>query len=433
MYINKAHELTNAKISYVSLVDKAANKRKFLITKQEDGKASFSSFGKIIAKDADHHYVTGIVYEPMTEDAHGDFMTEEEIIKAAYWYSKNSEQVDLQHNFIPLENVVVVENWVAKADFEIDGQKVKKGTWLMTAEISDEDIWAAIEKGEITGFSMGGVADYDEEDKEMESVSKNEKKGLLKRLAEAMGLESAETVLKGQVADTFRNRQKADSFWIALNSLQSALCPYDGDLVSDPVTIQSCLEDFNRIITDILSEPTEAAEIAKELSKNRPVSKAGKKMSAKNRETLQGIYESLGTFLKEFDDQQEEEKPKEEDSGQQTNPQNPDEEKEEKPMTKQEVAQIIQQELQKSLNPGQANPTGQESGGAELSAESIGQMVREAIAKAQEPQQVTVDQVQEMIRAAVEPIFKSTGLPNNLNGDEANVQKQEQHYLHGIL
>ena len=102
-------------------------------------------------------------------------------------------------------------------------------------------------------------------------------------------------------------------------------------------------------------------------------------------------------------------------------------------MTKQEVAQIIQQELQKSLNPGQANPTGQESGGAELSAESIGQMVREAIAKAQEPQQVTVDQVQEMIRAAVEPIFKSTGLPNNLNGDEANVQKQEQHYLHGIL
>ena len=387
MYINKAHELTNAKISYVSLVDKAANKRKFLITKQEDGKASFFQLWQNHCKDADHHYVTGIVYEPMTEDAHGDFMTEEEIIKAAYWYSKNSEQVDLQHNFIPLENVVVVENWVAKADFEIDGQKVKKGTWLMTAEISDEDIWAAIEKGEITGFSMGGVADYDEEDKEMESVSKNEKKGLLKRLAEAMGLESAETVLKGQVADTFRNRQKADSFWIALNSLQSALCPYDGDLVSDPVTIQSCLEDFNRIITDILSEPTEAAEIAKELSKNRPVSKAGKKMSAKNRETLQGIYESLGTFLKEFDDQQEEEKPKEEDSGQQTNPQNPDEEKEEKPMTKQEVAQIIQQELQKSLNPGQANPTGQESGGAELSAESIGQMVREAIAKAQEPQQ----------------------------------------------
>ena len=102
-------------------------------------------------------------------------------------------------------------------------------------------------------------------------------------------------------------------------------------------------------------------------------------------------------------------------------------------MTKQEVAQIIQQELQKSLNPGQANPTGQESSGAELSAESIGQMVREAISKAQQPQQVTVDQVQEMIRAAVEPIFKSTGLPNNLNGDETNVQKQEQHYLHGIL
>ena len=35
---------------------------------------------------------------------------------------------------------------------------------------------------------------------------------------------------------------------------------------------------------------------------DRPVEKAGKKMSGKNKETLLGIYESLGTFIKEFDD-----------------------------------------------------------------------------------------------------------------------------------
>ena len=39
--VEKAYEITDAKITFVSLVDRAANKRKFLLTKAEDGKASF--------------------------------------------------------------------------------------------------------------------------------------------------------------------------------------------------------------------------------------------------------------------------------------------------------------------------------------------------------------------------------------------------------
>ena len=38
--LRKAYEITDAKIEYVSLVDKAANLRKFLLTKADDGKAS---------------------------------------------------------------------------------------------------------------------------------------------------------------------------------------------------------------------------------------------------------------------------------------------------------------------------------------------------------------------------------------------------------
>ncbi len=40
--VNKAKEITDARISFVSLVDKAANKRPFLIVKNEDGKAAFT-------------------------------------------------------------------------------------------------------------------------------------------------------------------------------------------------------------------------------------------------------------------------------------------------------------------------------------------------------------------------------------------------------
>ena len=64
----------------------------------------------------------------------------------------------------------------------------------MTGEIANNDIWNKIEKGEITGFSMGGVANFSKEDKELENLNKQEesKKGLFKQLAEAFGLHVVE-------------------------------------------------------------------------------------------------------------------------------------------------------------------------------------------------------------------------------------------------
>jgi hypothetical protein len=97
--IEKAIEISDAKIHFVSLVDKAANRRQFLITKAEGGQAHFATLGKILKVDEQTHYVTGVVYEPLVEDAHGNFMTEEEIRKAAYWFAKNGDKVDLQHSF----------------------------------------------------------------------------------------------------------------------------------------------------------------------------------------------------------------------------------------------------------------------------------------------------------------------------------------------
>lgn len=171
--LKKAFAITDAKISFVSLVDAAANKHKFLITKQEDGKAGITTYGKIIKADAESHYVTGIVYEPMVEDTDGNFMTEEEIIKAAYWFAKNGDKVDLQHNFEPLSGATVVETWVAKADFEIEDTAVKKGTWLITVEITDDSVWKDIHDGKITGFSMGGVGQFSEEDTDLDNANKS--------------------------------------------------------------------------------------------------------------------------------------------------------------------------------------------------------------------------------------------------------------------
>lgn len=187
--ISKARSISDAQIEFVSLVDKAANKKSFLIAKAENGKANFSAFGKIVKTDSENHYVTGVVYEPLTEDSQGDFMTEDEIQKAAVWFAKNGRGVDLQHNFEKFENAAVVESMVTKSDCEIGREKIRKGTWLMTVEIADPDVWSAVEKGEITGFSMGGRGVYGERDIDLDNA---EKLGLLKRLMKALGFEDEE-------------------------------------------------------------------------------------------------------------------------------------------------------------------------------------------------------------------------------------------------
>lgn len=454
--LEKAYEITDAKITFVSLVDKAANKRQFLLKKEDGGKATFTTYGRIIKTDADSHYVTGIVYEPLEEDSHGNFMTEEEITKAAYWFAKNGDKVDLQHSFEPLDGATVVENWIAKADFEIDGEAVKKGTWLMTVEVADESVWEGIEKGDITGFSMGGLGNYSEEDVEVDSVSKqetSEKKGLLKQLATALGINVVE---KGAMSELFEERSKGSLFWNAFNTLEEVLYSYDNitgrwRYETDEGRVRECLEEFSQIITEIL---TGKESITKAIQTDRPVEKAGKKMSGKNRETLNGIYESLGTFLKEFDDPEDD--PEDDPNGEKTG-EGEDKsktEKEDKEVTKQEVEQIVTAAIEKAIGGTQQSTAqaAQDGAGAvekaegkesttpaEITPESIEKMVEAAIKKAVEPQEehVTAEQVEEMITKAVskavEPVLKSKGLPSNLNGNSVEKSAGEEHYLHGIL
>ena len=205
--------------------------------------------------------------------------------------------------------------------------------------------------------------------------------------------------------------------------------------------MRECLEEFGQIITSIL---TGGESITKAIQTDRPVEKAGKKMSGKNRETLKGIYESLGAFLKEFDDPEETEGPE----GEETTKTD----KEEKNVTKQEVEQIVAKSIEAAL----AKATGKEAEkpegeveqegtekevkkSEELTPEVVEKMVEAAIQKAMTPpeEHITAEQVQEMISTAVakavDPVLKSKGLPSNLGTDIEKSAGSEEHYLHGIL
>ena len=439
MNVSKAYEITDAKIKFVSLVDKAANLKKFLITKAEAGKATFSTYGRIVKADASNHFVTGIVYEPLTEDAHGNFMTEDEITKAAYYFAKNGGDVDLQHSFEPLEGAEVVESWIAKADFQCGDEAVQKGTWLMTMEITDQKIWDAIEKGEITGLSMGGVGVYSKEDVQLDNVEKatsgvanepeqSEKKGVFKKLAAMLGFDVAE---KGELADTYAERQKANNFWTAFYALEDLLCHWDSwsgkqVLETDEAKVKEALSDFTTIVEGIL---TSGEPVTKQLAAaDKPVEKAGKKMSGANKETLQTAYDALGALLeavaepKPEDEEKAKSESKDDDSGEEKPKDKPtsdeDEEnkdKEDKDLTKAEVENLLKETV----------------------AEAVTKALGEQQTEQQSDETVTKEMVQDMVTKAVAeaiaPVLKARGVPSALNDGAGEQQPVEKHYLHGIL
>lgn len=444
--LKKAYEIKDAKIQFVSLVDKAANKRKFLIKKEAGGRATFTTYGRIVKADAENHYVTGIVYEPMTEDSHGNFMTEAEITKAAYYFAKNGSKVDLQHSFEPMDGATVVESWIAKADFDIGGETIKKGTWLMTVEVADESVWEGIEKGEITGFSMGGLGNYSEEDVELDKVSKQEatteRKGLLQKLANSLGFELIE---KGAMADQYAMRSKCSQFWDCLNTFEAIVHHYNPmtdryEFEKDESKVREALEEFNAIMTEIL---TSGQNLAEPLAKSMPVEKAGRKMSGKNFEALKGIYESLGTFINAFEDKADEAPPADEqEDEQQQDPENQPDEKEDEEVKKSEVETIVENAVSAAVSKALGDEAAKKEDdklekAEEVTPELIEQLVEKAVAKAMEPKEdpISLEQVQEMItkavNSAVEPVLKSKGLPTAMETVEKGEEKQ--HYLHGIL
>ena len=422
--IEKAFEITNAKISFVSLVDKAANKRQFLITKAEEGTASFQSFGRIIKADTEAHYVTGVVYEPMVEDTQGNYMTAEEITKAAYGYAKNGMGADLQHNFEPMEGATVVESYVAKCDETIDGQEIKKGTWVMTMEITDDAIWEAVQKGEITGFSMGGVGQYSLEDVALDELEKAEtpakKKSILKTIAEKLGFDVVE---KGAVIDNYNRRSIRDNFWNAYYALSDVLLDaYDPETRTwgpekDVSVVNDALSDFTDIIKELMTS-YQTEDIFK--------SEDGEGLKA---DTIRHLQKNVEGIVEKFDEEEDIE------------------------VTKAEMTEIIKAAVSECMNAQaqQAAPVvetpvakAEEPAEEKITKADIQAMIDAAIKKAtgeeveeteEEDVEPTLEEtVAKAVEAAMAPFIKQAGLPTNLNN--TSVQKnaeEEQHYLHGFI
>lgn len=80
-------------------------------------------------------------------------LTPQEIQKAAYNYLPGTPIVDVQHNM--RKQAEVVESYIAPDETQFNGSSYPAGTWFMTSRVTDPELQTAIQKGELTGFSVG--------------------------------------------------------------------------------------------------------------------------------------------------------------------------------------------------------------------------------------------------------------------------------------
>ncbi|MDM7545230.1 XkdF-like putative serine protease domain-containing protein [Lactococcus lactis] len=166
-------KLENVKVTHVSYVDKAANKKQFFLTKSAS-KPTFETTVKLLTKSDDpQKLVYGVVYEPEVEDVHGDFMDSDTIEKAAHGFMEDYQQIDKQHDFTTNAGKVV-ESYVAPVDMTIGETTITKGTWVLVTKATDE-LWESIQKGEFTGYSLAGTAEVEEVKKQTTDNFNNSK------------------------------------------------------------------------------------------------------------------------------------------------------------------------------------------------------------------------------------------------------------------
>ena len=120
--------------------------------------------------DNERRLATFVVLEPQdisdVTDLHLDYYDEDTILDACIQFNKslNNRKGSLYH-MVETQGYSFVESYILPADIELNGQVIKKGSWLQTIYAEADWIWEGIKNGTFNGLSVectGTVEDIDE-------------------------------------------------------------------------------------------------------------------------------------------------------------------------------------------------------------------------------------------------------------------------------
>ncbi|WP_129596023.1 XkdF-like putative serine protease domain-containing protein [Anaerophilus nitritogenes] len=320
----KLREIVDAKITHVSFVKKGANGKDFLIMKSDDQEPTLEKETPILKVQDDKKLVTGIVYEPDTVDSQNEFMKADAIEKAAHKFMEDYRNIDKNHTFNN-ENVSVVESFVTKGDTKIGDTSIKKGTWVMTTKVNDDKLWEDVKKGNIKGYSMGGVGKKIEHNQEPAKVKKSneenpeseEMKGFFNVLKSFFAGDSIQKENKTTVsfADRMAVNDVTEGMWRVNDTLRSTMRDIlnSQDIKEKQPALNKAIDEFGIYMKNKIKNVGTQITKADEDFFGEPVEKAGKKISASRMTSIKNAITSLQNLVQEVEENEDTENSEEED------------------------------------------------------------------------------------------------------------------------
>lgn len=305
-------KLKNVVVTHVSYVDRGANKKQFFLTKSLENPTIEKNVKILVNKEDAKQLVYGVVYEPNVPDAHNDMMDAEEIEKAAHRFLADYRNIDKQHDFQSGYGEVV-ESYIAPQDFEIGGEVIKKGSWVLVTKANDET-WEAIKRGEITGYSMAGIAEVEEvevekqedkqEDKQVNKFFQMMKEFFTKEMVEkeeehkeeetGLKKEDLQKLLKEAIAPI---NEKLEALEKQLEKAEEVVEEVEEKIEKEEETKEEDNKELLKQLSEIIKEELKPInERLEKVEKARGISKSVEADSEGQEDKEESVYKSLFTF-----------------------------------------------------------------------------------------------------------------------------------------
>jgi hypothetical protein len=126
----------------------------------EEYKGGVKKSVDLFKMDEEQRLVYGVVLIPDIEDLQNDICDKKDIQEAAHDYLVNSRLIKAQHN-APTD-ADVVESYIAPADIPLGNGIVPAGSWVLVTKINSDAMWDAVKRGDIRGYSIGGIGAREE-------------------------------------------------------------------------------------------------------------------------------------------------------------------------------------------------------------------------------------------------------------------------------
>ena len=174
-------EDNDAEVSFVALVDSPAIKKDFLAFSAE------SELIKFAIQSESEHIITGALMIPQqliyrNSEQFGEHYVKfsvETIKQIAIKFSKKGYQknVNIMHEAdMQVEGVTMFESFISDSKRGIKPMEAFKdlpdGTWFGSFYVENPKVWELVKSGEVKGFSVEGMFDYETPQKQMSEDEK---------------------------------------------------------------------------------------------------------------------------------------------------------------------------------------------------------------------------------------------------------------------